>query len=191
MNSQHLAGIIIIAGFIVFWIGNISSPPNVYTESDLQTRLDIVERYSTRWAISQGLGGVGIAMIAVGLGMYGLKFRQDRGLWLTWLPAVMNAAAVVLAAAYLYGYINDPASSWGAVRADPLLKGMGLLMLGAGLLYGILFLQTGLSAWIAYLSIGITILGTGALLFFNPPTFYVVSIYLFTVLAAGITMLRA
>ena len=67
MDAHRLAGILIILGFIIFWVGNLYSPPGVYSETDTELRLRATENNPLRWTLSQGLGGVGIAVMFLGL----------------------------------------------------------------------------------------------------------------------------
>jgi hypothetical protein len=189
MELTRISGIVIIIGFIIFWVGNLSSPPGVYQERDLDLRLQAIETYPSRWAISQGLGGVGIGIIAIGLLILSLQMAGDYGPWLTYLPAILNIIAALLAAVYLYQYITDPASIWGASGRSMLILTTGLLMMAAGLLYGILFIQMGLPKWLDYLTVGYTALALIAIPIANPPTFYVISLYYFILLAAGIVLI--
>ena len=191
MNFQNLAGILIIAGFIIFWAGNIYSPPGIYQESDNQVRLDLVDQYKTRWVVSQAGGGVGIAVIAIGLLALAAHWRPTQGPWLTYLPAALNLFSVALVAWYLYQYINDPLSGWEGAPPSILASISTFAMLGAGILFGLLFLRAGYPAWLGYVTLGYCALAIGAYIFFNPPPFYLISLYYFTILAAGIVALRA
>jgi hypothetical protein len=190
MDISRLAGIFIIAGFIIFWAGNLYSPPGVYQERDTDVRLQIIERYPLRWVLSQGVGGLGIVAIALGLLILSIHLGSDHSPWLTYVPAAATVLAAVLAVIYLYRYLTDPASTWASSQADPFLFGAALLTLAAGFLYGFLFLQAGLPAWLGYLTIGYTIIGGAALIIFKPPTFYVIALYYFIALAAGIALVR-
>jgi hypothetical protein len=191
MNIQHLTGIVIIVGFVIYWIGNLYSPPNVYQESDLDVRLEIVDDYPARFAVSQGLGGVGIAVIVLGLLLLSIQSLGDYAPWLTYLPAALNIAAVVLLAIWLYQYINDPASIWGGAEQSQWMLGASILMMISGLLYGILFLQIGLPAWLSYLNIGYAVVALVAILIAQPPAFAVISIYHFVLLPAAIALIRS
>jgi hypothetical protein len=191
MNMHHLAGIVIIVGFVIYWIGNLYSPPNVYQESDLDVRLQIVDDYPARFAVSQGLGGVGIAVIVVGLLLVSVQPLDDSSPWLTYLPAALNIAALVLLAIWLYQYINDPASIWGSAEQSQWTLGASILMMISGLLYGILFLQIGLPAWLCYLNIGYAAVALVAILIARPPAFAVASLYHFVLLPAAIALIRS
>ena len=107
MEATRLAGIFIILGFIIFWAGNIYSPPNVYQETDLQLRMQIVAEYPARWAISQGVGGAGIAVMVLGLLILSVRMAGAYGPWLTYVPSALSIVAVILTSVYLYQYIND------------------------------------------------------------------------------------
>lgn len=190
MELTRLSGILIIVGFVIFWIGNIYSPPRVYQENGLDVRLQIVAEYPGRWALSQGLGGVGIGIVVLGLLVLSIDSADDYGPWLTYLPAAVNIAAVVLISLWLYQYITDPASIWDSAEQSILILGASILMLVAGALYGILFLQIGLPSWLGYLTIGYAAIALVAILIARPPAFVVISFYFFVLLAAAIALIR-
>ncbi len=190
MELTRLAGILIVLGFILFWIGNLYSPPGSYTEEDLDVRLQIVGDHPQRWAVSQGLGGVGIAVLLAGLLILSIRLRPDHGVWLTYLPAALNVIAVVLLSVWLYQYITDPASILGSVTQSILILAAALLIVTAGIAYGILFLQFGLPAWLSYLTVGFSAVAVLAIVVARPPSFYVISFYFFIILAAGIALIR-
>jgi hypothetical protein len=186
MELTRIVGILIAVGFVVFWIGNLYSPPRVYQESSLEVRLQTVSEYPGRWAVSQGLGGVGIGIMVLGLLILSVYYAVDNRLLLTYLPAVLNIVAVVLVSIWLYQYITDPASIWGSSVQSPLMLGATVLMAAAGILYGILFLQIGLTSWLSYLTIGYGAVALVAILVARPPAFVVISLYFFVLLADAV-----
>lgn len=186
MELTRIAGILIAVGFVVFWIGNLYSPPRVYQESSLEVRLQTVKAYPSRWAVSQGLGGVGIGIMVLGLLILSAYSAGDYRFLLTYLPAVLNIVAVVLVSIWLYQYITDPASIWESSVQSPLMLGATVLMAAAGILYGILFLQIGLTSWLSYLTIGYGAVALVAILVARPPAFVVISLYFFVLLADAI-----
>ncbi len=191
MDLEYIGGILIIGGFIIFWAGNIYSPPGIYQESDNQVRLEMVEQYKTRWVISQAGGGVGIGVIALGLLALGGHWSAEQGPWLTYLPAALNLLSVAFIAWYLYQYIVDPLTGWEGANSDILTWISTLSMLGAGVLFGVLFLRAGYPAWLGYVTIGYCVLAIAAFAIFHPPSFYLISLYYLALLAAGIVALRA
>lgn len=186
MELTRIAGILIAVGFVVFWIGNLYSPPRVYQESSLEVRLQTVKAYPSRWAVSQSLGGVGIGIMVLGLLILSAYSAGDYRFLLTYLPAVLNIVAVVLVSIWLYQYITDPASIWESSVQSPLMLGATVLMAAAGILYGILFLQIGLTSWLSYLTIGYGAVALVAILVARPPAFVVISLYFFVLLADAI-----
>lgn len=186
MELTRIVGILIAVGFVVFWVGNLYSPPRVYQESNLEVRLRTVSEYPSRWAVSQGLGGVGIGIMVFGLLILSVYYAVDYRLLLTCLPAALNIAAVVLVSIWLYQYITDPASIWDSSVQSPLMLGATLLMTAGGILYGILFLQIGLTSWLSYLTIGFSVIALVAILFARPPAFVVISLYFFVLLADAV-----
>ncbi len=63
-------------------------------------------------------------------------------------------------------------------------------MLGAAVLYGLLFIRAGFPAWIGYLTAGYGALALIALLIARPPEFYVMAIYYFILVAPAVAMIR-
>jgi hypothetical protein len=190
MDIQRLAGIVMIVGFVVFWAGNVYSPPGVYGETAVAARLEVVAQNPVRWAISQGMGGLGIVVMLLGLILWSIPLRGQHSSWLAVLPAVINMLAAILITVYLYQYITAPAFIWESAQPSLLLQAATALTLVAGLLYGLLFLQAGLPVWLGYVVIGYAVIATAALFLFNPPAFYLISLYGFIVLAAGIVLVR-
>lgn len=190
MEITRLAGIVIVFGFIIFWVGNLSSPPGVYQEPDTEKRLQSVEMYPLRWALSQGLGGVGIGVVVLGLFILSINLADEYGPWLTYLPAALNILALTLTSVWLYQYITDPVSIWENSGDFSLTLAASILMMVAGILYGILFLQFGLPAWLGYLTIGYAAIALAATVIARPAPFYVIALYFFVMLAAGIVLIR-
>lgn len=191
MNMHRLAGIVIVVGFVIYWIGNLYSPPNVYQETDLDLRLQIVDDYPARFAVSQGLAGVGMAVIVAGLFLVSIRSPGDATPWLTYLPAALILVSVALLAIWLYQYISDPASIWGSDAQSQWMLGAQVLMMIGALLYGFLFLQIGLPAWLSYLNIGYAAVALVAILIAQPPAFAVISIYHLVLLPAAIALIMS
>jgi hypothetical protein len=190
MDTMRFAGLAIVLGVVVFWIGNLYSPPGVYQETNTALRLEAVNKYPTRWVISQGLGGVGMAIIILGLLLYGQQMSQDRGPWLTYLPSGLNILAIILAFIWLYNYITNPGPIFDGRGGAPLLTISAVLMLLAALLYGLLFVAGSFPAWIGYLTIGYSIIALLALLIARPPVFMVLSFYFFVLVVPAVAMIR-
>jgi hypothetical protein len=190
MDTIRLAGFLIIVGVIVFWIGNIYSPPGVYQESDPDLRLQAVNKHPSRWAVSQGLGGVGIAIIMLGLLLYALQFNLQHGPWLTLLPIGLNIIAVIFVAVWLVGYITDPAPVFAGTGRSWLITSAAALMLVAAVLNGLLYIRSGFPVWIGYLTAGYGALALIALLVARPPDFYVLAIYYFVLIVPAVAMIR-
>jgi len=190
MELTRLAGILIIVGFIVFWVGNLYSPPGIYQNTDQDVRLEIVNEYPNRWAVSQGLGGVGIGIIVIGLLIMGIHYATESSPWLTYLPSVLNILAVVLISIWLYQYITNPLSIWDLPSESILIVSASILMLVGGILYGFLFLQVGFPGWLGYLAIGYSAIAIVAILVARPPVFFVISLYFFILLALAVVLFR-
>lgn len=190
MELTRLSAVVVTVGFVIFWIGNLYSPPRIYQETDPDVRLQIVADYPARFAWSQGLGGAGVGIVVLGMLFLSVQSAGDHGPWLTYVPAALNALALVLLSIWLYQYITDPASIWGATEQSSLMLVATLMLMAAGILYGILFLQIGLPAWLSYLTIGFAGIALVAILTARPPAFAVISLYFFILMAAAIVLIR-
>jgi hypothetical protein len=190
METTRIAGILIILGFIVFWVGNLYSPPGVYSEIELDARLQAVNEYPNRWAISQGLGGVGLGISVIGLLLMSVYFANESSPWFTYLPLAANILAVVLFSIWLYQYITAPMSIWELPSQSPLIVAATILLLVGGFLYGFMYLQVGFPGWLSYLSIGFSAIAVIAILVARPPVFYVISLYYFILLAVAVVLIR-
>ena len=190
MDVQRLAGLVIIVGFVVFWTGNVYSPSGVYGETAVAARLEVVAQNPLRWALSQGMGGLGYIMILLGFILWSISLLGRINPGLIAIPAVIHLIAATLVAIYLYQYITDPAAVWENVHPSLFQQFVPALVWAAALLYGLLFLQAGLPAWLSYLMIGFGAIAVAAQFLFQPPAFYVISLYSLIALAAGIVLVR-
>jgi hypothetical protein len=136
------------------------------------------------------LGGVGIAVMFLGLLVLSIKLSGDYSLSLTYFPAALNIGAVILISIFLYQYIKDPLSIWKGSGQALLTVAALILMMIAGIQYGILFVQAGIPRWLGYLTIGYCLLAIAAFFILKPPPFYVISLYFFVLLGVGIALVR-
>lgn len=187
MDIMQLAGITITAGFVTFWAANLITPAGLYSEADTEARLRMIDASPVRWAVSQAGGGLGIAITGLGLVALSLHLKTEHGVWLTYLPAILNSAAVVSASVYLYLYIKEPAPHWQGSEHLSLAL-VSPLMMAAAIPFGFLFLKMGLPSWLAYLTVGYGIIAIAGILLARPPSFYVVAVYFVILLAVAITL---
>ena len=190
MELTRFSAVFVIVGFVIFWIGNLYSPPGIYQEADQDMRLQIISDHPARFAWSQGLGGAGVGIVVLGMLFLSVQSASDHGPWLTYLPAALNLLALVLLSIWLYQYITDPASVWGATEQSALMLGATLMLMAAGILYGFLFLQLGLPGWLSYLTIGFAAIAVVAIVTARPPAFAVISLYLFILLVVAVDLFR-
>lgn len=187
---QRTAGFVIIIGVVLWLAAAFTSPPGVYSTSDISARLGILDTYSGRWTASQVLFGLGAVVPAVGLALLALHLRGDQG---GWLPMAVGAAFVVgglLGALVVYRQTADPASFWeGTQPALPGLVYAWLTVIALGVL-GFLFVQGSFPNWIGYASIGLAGVGAIALIATGMQAgFYIVSIVYLVSLVIGIIAL--
>jgi hypothetical protein len=158
VTSARMAGILLIAGSVIFLAGAAIGVPGVFTESDPQQLLRMLTAHLTMWRIAQPLYGLGPIVAAVGAG-YLTAAAQGRG-----TRALFGASCVALAigalawtcSLYLRGtrvaeFAHGSLPSWPFVTYVLLTIG-GLALLGLGLLAG------GFPTWLGWLILGADVL---------------------------------
>lgn len=193
MSKQRLSGIVLILGFIVFALfGFLFTPPNLYTEADIEVRLQIVENYRSRFNTAQIATVVGTAGIAVGYLLLTLHLQGSEAAGFANLgAAAMMLGTVSLAILMLLG-ITDPRAylergSLSGSSASIYDDGFTWLTIAGYLLYGIVFLRAGFPKWLAYFTLGLTILVLFAALFIEQAA---VELLFLMPLVVGIALLR-
>lgn len=163
MNNRRLSGIVLIISFVVLVIfGYIFTPPNLYQESDIGARMNIVEQYRSQFNISQTATAAGGVGMAVGYLLLSLYLRRDETARLASIGAgVMFLGAVSLAILMLRG-ISDPRAylERNSAQGSPLLiyeQGYTWFTIVGYLLYGLVFLRGDFPKWLAYFTLGYTI----------------------------------
>jgi hypothetical protein len=193
MSKQRLSGIVLIIGFIVLVLfGFIFTPPNLYQETDIDVRLQIVESYRSRFFAAQIATAVGAAGIAVGYLLLTLYLQGDEtAVFANLGAAAMLLGTISLAILMLLG-IWDPRAylERGSLSGSSISiydDGFTWLTIAGYLLYGIVFLRASFPRWLAYFTLGITILVLFAALFIEQAA---VELLFLMPLVIGITLLR-
>jgi hypothetical protein len=192
MNNLQVAGIALIAGFVLILVATFVGPPRLYQEPDSDTRMQIIADYPTRWAVSNLLFALGGLTTAAGLMLNSLQFRGSVSGWLIGPSTGVYILGAVLWAIFMYQRTVYPASLFTSYAFSPLTIALfGLMVIGL-LFYGIIFLQVDYPSWLGIMTIaGMALIGGAALIFprqffesFPPQLLY------FFTLAAGIVILR-
>lgn len=163
MNNRRLSGIVLIISFVVLVIfGYLFTPPNLYQESDIGVRMNIVEQYRSQFNIAQIATTVGGLGMGVGYLLLSLYLRRDRTARLASIGAIaMLIGAVSLAILMLEG-ISDPRAylERNSAQGSTLLiyeQGYAWLTILGYLLYGLVFLRGDFPKWLAYFTLVYTI----------------------------------
>jgi hypothetical protein len=192
MNQLNVAGVSLIAGFILVILASVMGPPRLYQEPDSQIRLKIIEEHPGRWLASNTLFGLGGLATAAGLTLFSSYARGDVSPVLNWLSALAYGLGTVLWLLFLYNRQVNPGQLFENYDFSPFTVALIGLMLVGLLLYGVVYTQAGYPGWLGVGTAGLTVL-IGALALFFPSRFFASFppqvLYFFT-LAAGIVMLR-
>jgi hypothetical protein len=177
---------------VLVLFGFIFTPPNLYQETDIDVRLQIVESYRSRFFAAQIATAVGAAGIAVGYLLLTLYLQGDEAARFANLgAAAMLLGTISLAILMLLG-ISDPRAylERGSLSGSPATiydDGFTWLTIAGYLLYGIVFLRAGYPKWLAYFTLGFTILVLFAALFIEQTA---VELLFLMPLVVGIALLR-
>ncbi len=158
MSTLQLAGILLIAGTLSFWLGAALPTWRVYVTADPDVRAQLITDLRPYWVLSHFLFLVGVVVTAIGLGFFTSTVEAGNARTL----AIIGLTAIVLAsAAWAYivlafrlsmpveEYVRTNAGAWT-------FPAYSLLTLGALILYGLVLLLTGYPTWLGIVTVGLT-----------------------------------
>ncbi len=194
MNKLRLSGIVLITSFIVLILGGfILTPPRLYQERDIDVRMQIVEDYRSQFTNAQIATVVGAAGLAAGYLLLTLHLQGDETAGLAYFGAAAMLLGTISLAIFMLQGISDPraylerASEEGTALSI-YAEGFTWLTITGYLLYGIVFLRGDFPRWLAYATLGITILVLVVALFIEAAI--VELIFFLMPLIVGIVLLR-
>jgi hypothetical protein len=191
MNQLNLSGYFLIAGFVVVILASFAGPPGLFQEPDGQKRIVIIENHQTRWLTSNILFGLAGVATAAGLILFSIYIQSEVNSLLNWLAAISYSLGTLLWLIFLYNRTVNPAQLFEDYAFTPSTIALFGLLIGSLLLYGVVYYQVGYPGWLAFGTIGLTVL-IGSLAVFFPGRFFASFppqiLYAFT-LAAGIVFL--
>ncbi len=143
MNKQRLSGIVLITSIIVMVISGLIFPlPNLYQETDIDVRMQIVEEGGSNFTNAQIATIVAVAGMAVGYLLLTLHLQGDKtARWANFGAAAMLLGTIFLVIYILQG-ISDPRAYLDRAARESAglsiyLEGSAWLTIAGYLLYGI------------------------------------------------------
>ena len=195
MNLQQVAGIVIIAGFVLLvlnmFLNMFLAPPRLYQETDIEeVRLKLIADHQARWQVAQWVGGIAPLMTGFGFLLLSIHLQGSQNPWPLNLGAATILLAGLLAVLSVNQFLADPRSYLDHSIQSPVTVAYLLLTSLGGFLYGIAFLQGGFPTWLGYLT-----LVSGALVslnwIFKTSWAYAFTIFFYIVSAVvGVVLLR-
>jgi|GEM_PF-5444656 len=162
MDAQRLSAFLLIGGFATLVLSFLLGPPGMaqtYHPPDPQRRIKIIEKYKTRWNISQLLIGLSILLTALGFAVLASRLSALVNAWVPGLGAAAILVGAIPVTLFIYRQTIDPLGSYEGTYSGMVTLYSWLAMAGL-LLFGVAFLQAGLPAWLGYLSAGSAIVYT-------------------------------
>lgn len=96
MDIESLAGLVLIVGTALVYVGFSIFPSRIYTATDLDLKISLVDKNPQRWTISQSMVILGSAISVVGLGLVTGWLQGRTGASLTLVGLVAFAVGGVL-----------------------------------------------------------------------------------------------
>jgi len=88
MELSSLAGLALISGTIIVYVGFGSFPSRIYTESNVAVKEGLIESDPRRWRISQALVALGSMVSVAGLALVTVLMQGLAGAALAWVGLV-------------------------------------------------------------------------------------------------------
>ncbi|MDQ3910314.1 MAG: hypothetical protein M3305_00695 [Actinomycetota bacterium] len=186
MSTERFGATILLVGSVLFLIAASMPVSQVFAESSLAAKLEIITSNRTAWIASQLLFGLGASIATIGLGLVAYHLRgAPGGVW-----AHIGLAAVILGAVFWDGHVYlraiDPERFVEGRLIGWLFPAYALLTQLGLLAFGVAYLRAGYPPWLGVATVGGTVTFFIAFLVFKdiPPFVY----YVLT-LMAGIGLL--
>ena len=181
MTAIQLAGVLLITGSLIFWLGAALPTWRVYVTTAPDVRAQLITDNRSYWVLSHVCFLAGVVTVAIGLGVFTstIETSNARSLAIIGLVAITLASAVwayiVLAFRLtmpVEEYVRTTAGAWT-------FPAYTLLTLGAFILYGVVLLSTDYAAWVGITTIGLSSLILVAFIIQKdaiPGMFYIVTL---------------
>jgi hypothetical protein len=190
LDTRRLASILLIASFVVFLLAGLFGVPGYYQTQDIVERLQLVAQHRTRWDIGKDLIYLSFFLSPAGVVVLVIYLRRKGASMVAALAALLFALGSF--AYFLVNYTQqfDLAGYLAGKYPDYHVYGNWLVLAGL-LLIGLAFLQTDVSPWLSYLTIGAAIVSAVVLLI-QPGLFWLIPFFPYEplLLLIGIVLLR-
>jgi hypothetical protein len=166
-----MAGVLLIVGSVIFFVGAAIGVPGVFTEADAQQRLRMLTAHLTMWRIAQPLYGLGPIVVAVGVGLLaavalgrGARVMFGAGCVVMAIGALAWSWSLYLRGTRVTEFARGTLPGW-PFAIYVLLTIVGLALVGLGLLAG------RFPTWLGWLALSADVLFLVAYLWFKdiPP----------------------
>ena len=139
--ASSAAGVAMIAGSALFFIGAGVAVPRVFTEPDREERLRMLEERLLLWRLGQPLYALGALVAAVGVGLLAADTKSGSRAWLAVSCGLLVTGALAWSWSVYLRAVRPREFALGGLPGWPFgayvwLTFAGLLLLGVGLLLG-------------------------------------------------------
>ena len=189
MNIQRISAVLLVASFAIIVISFLVGVPGFYQTQDIAERVRLVEEYRTRWNITIAINIALSLLPAIGLVLFGVHHWRSNGTLLALLGASVYALGAISYVIHEYVRYTDLVGHFEGKYLD--YHGIGNWFVLAGLfVVGVSSLQVGLPTWLAYLTLGLSIV-LAVILLIAPGFYFAIPFFAIALLLIfGIVHLR-
>lgn len=181
MSAIQLAGVLLIAGTLIAWLGAALPTWRVYVTADPDVRAKLITERDNYWILSHILFLIGPVTTAIGMGVFtsAIETSVARALAIVGLIAFILGTLVwvhIVLAFRLLMLPEEYVRTTGGAWTFPTYT---VLTLGGLILYGIVLLLTGFPTWLGLVTIGLSSLILIAFLIqkdSGPPVYYIATL---------------
>lgn len=189
MDLRRLSAVLLIAAFVGMFLSSFLNAPGLYQTQDIDERLQIIDAHRGRWLASQAVVTGSALLLAAGFALLAWTLRETGVSWVPVLGGAAIVAGTLSGLYFVYLQTIDPRGGYSGVY--PLPENVAYwLWLAGQLLIGVAMLQSGMPAWLGYLTAGAA-LAYGVVFLLTGAGFMAPFLLALLALAIGIVLLRS
>jgi hypothetical protein len=158
MNKYRVAGNLLIASFIFALVGSFIFPNEVWQVSVRESQIQILVSKQMQVAAAYGMSVIVSITSAMGFIIFSRQLRTGKNKGLSDLAAGVFFLGALFGGIHYVQIILDPGSNFHTNPTGITEVAYAWFTTVGLLLYGVLFLREGYTAWFGYLTIGLMVL---------------------------------
>ena len=191
MNLQQIAGVLLVLGILLFTVGIFMGSRGLNAAQSDEARIEIINANRTQISVYSLIFEVGTIAITTGFVLFALHLWPQPSKLLLLLGSGAFILAAVFATVYVYRGLGDTRQYIENYYAGSLWISYTVASSVAGILFGIVLVQSGFQPLLGYFTVGASAL---LLVYAALPSIYTYGIFLVyyaVILVIGVVLLRS